>query len=129
MPLWNDAPQALRQAVEGYEDARASQAAARSGTPAAGSAGRAATDRAMAIEEALASARARDALTLWHLLARADAAERGELYDSLARLAPPPRGVTREGILRGDREQLDDWWNALGLGSTSWWRLWRAPLR
>ena len=65
-------------------------------------------DRA-ALERVLSGARARDTLTLWHLLARVDGDERARVYERLAALAPPPEGVTREGVLRLDREMLDDW--------------------
>src|ERR1039458_5028797 len=44
------------------------------------------------------------------------------VYDALAALVPPPAGVTREGILHGDRRMLDRWWDQLGLGDTGWWR-------
>ena len=46
----------------------------------------------------------------------------------MAELVPPPAGVTREGVLAGDRSMLDRWWEALGLGSVDWWRRWKAPL-
>jgi hypothetical protein len=72
----------------------------------------------------LADARRRDVLTLWHLLARVNDDERGSVYDRLAALIPPPTGVTREEILRLDRKMLDLWWNQLGLGTASWWRMW-----
>ncbi len=72
----------------------------------------------------LAQARKRDALTLWHLLARVDKSERGRVYERLAQLVPPPAAVTRDGILRGDKAMCDLWWDALGLGDTSWWRMW-----
>ena len=71
----------------------------------------------------LTEAKRDDAFTLWHLLTRCDAAQKPRVYDSLAALAPPPAGVTRQGILRADREMLDRWWDELGLGDTSWWRL------
>jgi FecR protein len=72
----------------------------------------------------LAQARQRDALTLWHLLARADEGERGRVYDRLAALVPPPAGVSRAGILSLDQTMLDLWWNKLGLGDVSLWRTW-----
>jgi hypothetical protein len=72
-------------------------------------------------------ARPRDVLSLWHLLARRPASERGPLYDRMASLVPPPEGVTRDGILQGDREMLDAWWEELDLGSAGFWRLWKAP--
>ncbi|MDE3180402.1 MAG: FecR domain-containing protein [Acidobacteriota bacterium] len=70
----------------------------------------------------LAHARRRDALTLWHLLARTDGPERQHVYARLAELAPPPAGVTREGILLLDPKMLDLWWNALGYGNVALWR-------
>jgi hypothetical protein len=72
----------------------------------------------------LAQSRSRDALTLWHLLARVNDAERPRVYDRLAVLLPPPPHVTRAGILSLDQEMLDLWWNELGLGDASLWRTW-----
>ncbi len=80
-----------------------------------------------ALERALASARARDALSLWHLLARVEPEERGRVFDRLAELVPPPDGVTRDGIAAGDRAMRDRWWDELGLGSSDFWRLWTRP--
>ena len=76
------------------------------------------------LDRILSQARERDALTVWHLLARVDEADRGRVYDRLAALVPPPAGVTREGILRQDQQMLDLWWNQLGLGDVSLWRTW-----
>lgn len=76
------------------------------------------------LEEILKGARERDALTVWHLLSRVDAADRGRVYDRLAALVPPPAGVTREGVLQLDPKMLDLWWNKLGLGDASFWRIW-----
>lgn len=70
----------------------------------------------------LVDARKNDSLTLWHLLSRVSDADRPGVYDRLAALAPPPAGVTREGILRLDREMLDTWWNSLGYGDIYLWR-------
>jgi hypothetical protein len=86
-------------------------------------------DRAAALETVLTNARQRDALTLWHLLARLDGSERAQVYDRFAALVPPPAGVTRAGILRGDKHMRDLWWNVLGLGDTSWWRMWQRQAR
>jgi len=77
-----------------------------------------------ALEIILREARVHDGLTLWHLLTRADTADRVSVFDRLARLVPPPDGVTREGVLRLDRGMLDSWWNALDLGDISLWRHW-----
>ncbi len=70
----------------------------------------------------LVDARKNDALTLWHLLSRVSDADRPGLYDRLASLAPPPEGVTREGILRLDRQMLDAWWSSFGFGDVHLWR-------
>ena len=51
----------------------------------------------------LRDARKRDALTLWHLLARVDEPQRSLVYDHLAKLAPAPPGITKDGILRLDQ--------------------------
>ncbi|MEP7341254.1 MAG: zf-HC2 domain-containing protein [Acidobacteriota bacterium] len=81
-----------------------------------------------ALASVLSGARERDALTLWHLLARTREGERNSVYDRLAELIPPPPNVTREGVLNGDRAMLDAWWDKLGLGDTDWWRMWKGPL-
>jgi len=70
----------------------------------------------------LAESRKKDALTLWHLLARVSDVNRPRVFDRLAGLAPPPAGVTREGILRLDRSMLDAWWDSLGYGEVFVWR-------
>ena len=57
----------------------------------------------------LSSARVRDTLTLWNLLPRVSSAERPLVYDRLAKLAPPPPGVTREGVLKLNQQMLDAW--------------------
>src|SRR5712671_6342143 len=71
----------------------------------------------------LADSRKDGALTLWHLLSRVTDEDRPRVYDRLAALAPPPAGVTHEGILRLDRQMLDSWWNSLGYGDVGLWRM------
>ncbi|MFN0085815.1 MAG: FecR domain-containing protein [Blastocatellia bacterium] len=83
---------------------------------------------AAALGAVLDGARTRDGLTLWHLLARGDPAQRGAIFDRLAKLIPPPPNATREGVLRGDRTMLDAWWERLGLGDAEWWRTWKGPM-
>jgi hypothetical protein len=79
-----------------------------------------------ALPRVLADARARDAMTLFHLLERAPSSERAPLFDAIARLVPPPVGVTREGILDDDRQMLARWRETLGLGGVKrWWLHWR----
>ncbi len=84
-----------------------------------------ARDEALGI--VLTEARTRDAFTLWHLLARLAGEDRARVYDRMAELVHPPQGVTRQGVLHGDKQMLDLWWDQLGLKDTSWWRLWKGP--
>jgi hypothetical protein len=65
--------------------------------------------RATPLEIVLSGARVRDTLTLWNLLPRVSGGERGKVYDHLARLVPPPAGVTREGVLKLNQQMLDAW--------------------
>jgi hypothetical protein len=86
--------------------------------------------RAAALTRVLDNARARDAVTLWHLLSRVDPrVERTRVFDRLAALVPPPPGVTRDGIDSGRRDMLDRWWERLGFGGADWWRMWKQPWR
>ena len=62
-----------------------------------------------ALTSMLDQARPRDTLTLWHLLPRVNGEDRARVYDKLAAFAPPPAGVTREGVLRLDQTMLEAW--------------------
>lgn len=64
---------------------------------------------AQALSVVLREAREYDTLTLWHLLYRVRGAERGRVYDRLVTLIAPPRGVTREGVLKLDKGMLELW--------------------
>ncbi|MEP6914518.1 MAG: hypothetical protein ABJC89_02695 [Acidobacteriota bacterium] len=81
--------------------------------------------RAAALDLILSTARRRDALTLWHLLRDGTPEDRARVYARLAALAPPPSGVTQEAILRGEPAALNQWWDSIGIGNRSWWRLWK----
>jgi hypothetical protein len=83
-----------------------------------------AEQRAHDVMIVLSAARNRDALTLWHLLARVDDQQRVVVYDRLSQFVPPPGTVTKEGILRLDQPMLDLWWNELGFDDISVWRHW-----
>jgi hypothetical protein len=107
-PYFEDASQALRSALARLDPGASSTS----------------QERATALGVVLSESRKRDALTLWHLLARVPESERGRVYDRLAQLVPPPAGVNREGILRLDPQMLDLWWNELGFGDTALWRHW-----
>lgn len=112
-PYFEDAPQALREALHQFDSAAGSTAA-----------------REDALRTVLAEARPRDAFTLWHLLSRVDGSDRASVYDRLASLLPPPGGITRDSTLALAPHTLDAWWNAFDLGDISVWRFWeqnRAP--
>lgn len=105
-PYYLDATPAFREALRAYDHG----------------------DR-IALARVIAEARARDAMTLLHLLERASYSERPALFDGLARLAPPPARVTRDGVLDGDKEMLGQWRKSLGLGGVKrWWLYWRDAL-
>ncbi len=95
IPYYEDAPEALRLALANFEKG-----------------------------ERAASARPRDGLTLWHLLARVREQDRGAVYDRFARLVALPAEASREGALRLDAKTMGLCWNALNLENTQWWRGW-----
>ncbi len=92
IPYVSDAPAALRQALDSFAFAAGGEGAVRA---------------------ALDAARSEDALSLWHLLARVDVAQRSAVYDRLAALVPPPAGVTRERAIALDPETLDRYWTLI----------------
>jgi len=97
-PYFADASAALRRALTALDFERGHSEA-----------------RSAALETVLAEARDRDALTLWHLLSRAEYSERSRVYDRLAALVAPPAGVTREAVLRLDKRMLGRWQEKLEL--------------
>jgi FecR-like protein len=109
-PYFQDASEKLRAALAKLDFEKTSSA-----------------ERAADLRAVLTAARKRDAITLWHLLSRITDAERSRVYGRLAALVPPPKGVTRKGILHLDKPMLDLWWKQIGLGDTSWWRMWEQP--
>lgn len=102
VPVFADAAQDFRAQVAAVDDALAA-------SPGSMSALRAPLDRL------LAEARPRDALTLWHLLPRLKESARASVYERLAALVPPPRGVTRDGVLTLDQAMLSRWWTEMFL--------------
>jgi len=60
-----------------------------------------------ALRIVLAEARVRDTLTLWHLLSRVEAEDRGLIFDRINTLTPVPASVSREQALRLDPATLD----------------------
>jgi putative zinc finger protein len=87
-PCFDDASQALQQAIDAFDFQ---------------SGGR------QALDTVLTEARVRDTLTLWHLLSRVDAAERGRVADRITSLTPLPAGVSRDKALQLDPDTLKRW--------------------
>lgn len=67
------------------------------------------------LRQVIAHSEQEDAITLWHLLARASPPLRAELFSALAAFAAPPPETTRAGIIEGDRAMLNLWAETLGL--------------
>jgi hypothetical protein len=74
------------------------------------------------LTEALAEARPRDALSLWHLAVRTSGGDRERVVTKFAEFVP---GIDSAGLERGDRTAIDAAWGDLGLGATDWWRSWK----
>jgi hypothetical protein len=104
-PYFTDAPNALINALARFDT---------SNDPAA-------------LDTVIASARDRDALSLWHLIIRTHGEQRVKVFDRFASLVHLPPDVTRDAVLRGDNKAMDASWDALGLGDTDWWREWKKP--
>jgi hypothetical protein len=62
-----------------------------------------------ALARILAEARARDTLTLWHLLAQVELVNRLRVFERMTTLVPLPSGVSRERVLDLDRQSLQRW--------------------
>ena len=107
IPYFEDSTPAFREAIAQFDSSSQNSPA-----------------RDAALTTILSESRAHDALSLWHLLSRTTGSERAQVYTRFAALVPPPRGVTRSGILNLDPSMLDLWWNSLGLGDISTWRFW-----
>ncbi|MCI0485514.1 MAG: FecR domain-containing protein [Blastocatellia bacterium] len=62
-----------------------------------------------ALQTVLAEARARDTFSLWHLLARVEESRRSLVFDRMVALVGLPSGVTRESVMRLDKDALERW--------------------
>ena len=108
-PRYDDAEEDLRRALDDFDYGTDLSAKARD------------------LQLVLARATPRDAMTLWHLIARVSPADRAAVIAALDARVPMPGGVTREAVMRLDKPALDQWWDALGLRDASWWRKWKGP--
>lgn len=85
IPFFDDAPDELKRAVAAFGSEKSS------GSP---------------LDIILSKSRARDTLTLWHLLSRVDVSDRVRVFDRIAALTPIPATVSREQVLKLDPEAL-----------------------
>jgi hypothetical protein len=106
IPYYEDAPPALASAVASFD--RGDTAA---------------------LDALLAAARPQDGITLWHILTRVPAHDRGVVFDRFAQLVKLPPEVTREKVIARDGPTIDLCWNALNLLNTDWWRGWERDWR
>ncbi len=88
-PWFVDATPALQSAVERFETT---------------------SEANHALDVILAEARPRDALTLWHLLARVRDTRRPDLSGRLVEMVGLPPGVTVNGVMNLDPSMLAAWW-------------------
>jgi Kelch motif protein len=70
-------------------------------------------DKTNALATALAEARARDALTLWHLLPRVEGNQREQTYERLVALVPAAKTLSKADTLRLDPATLAQWKEAV----------------
>ena len=93
-PYVDDAPAELRRALTAFDFERGGAAAVRT---------------------VLRTARAEDAVTLWHLVSRVEPPMRAAVYDRLVALVPPPLGggTSRAAALALDTTTLDNYWQRI----------------
>jgi hypothetical protein len=106
IPFYEDASPVLKNAIESFDLTASPESA----------------------QAIVAAARSHDALTLWHLLRRVPASERGRVFDRLAAVISVPPTVTRDKVMTADPKTIDALWDALDLGDTAWWRHWKSYL-
>jgi hypothetical protein len=88
IPYFEDAPEVLRLALDGFGFDKSGNDS---------------------LSVILGAARARDTLSLWHLLWRVERGDRERIYHRMAELTPVPAGVSREKALALDPDTLNHW--------------------
>jgi len=87
-PYFEDAPQALQQALAAFDFGKGGEESLRT---------------------ILSQARVRDTLSLWHVLSRVEPRDRVRVMDRMVELVPLPAGVVREKALQLDPAALKSW--------------------
>jgi hypothetical protein len=96
-PFFEDSSEHFRQALLAYDFPPDAQA------------------RSRALASVLNTASAHDAVSLLNLVRNSPPADRPAVYDTLAKLVPPPAGANRNAAITGDPRALDPWWPAVGI--------------
>ena len=109
-PRFDDTDQACRDALDDVDS------------------GREAPRKLASLRFVLEHARTRDAMTLWHLIARVAPADRAPVVDALTARVPMPASVSRDAVMHLEKNALDQWWDTLGLDEATWWRKWKRPV-
>jgi hypothetical protein len=73
--------------------------------------------RTQAVGTILPGTTKEDVVMLVNLLWRVEPADRGAVFDRLAKFYPPPPGVTRDQIVAGNWNVIRQWWSGLGFGT------------
>ena len=103
-PYFSDAPATLKSALAQFDTARDDPAT-----------------RAAMLQAILTSARRQDALTLMNLLREVPREQRGEIFDRLAQLVPPPPHVTRDAVIALEQPAMEAYWNVVDPGNPKSW--------
>ena len=107
-PIFDDASIEFRLSVRALEQAGDDQA------------------RSRLAPAVIRTARTRDVLTLMMLANASSVPLKRQFLQRAAQLFPPPPTVTVDAIVGGDKDQLWQWKDTLGLPPVkSWWRNWR----
>lgn len=118
-PYWEDASQTFRTALSKLDFEREDIT----------------WSKISALNLVLMEARPRDTLTLWHLLYRVEGKDRELVFERMVALAPPPKDVTREGVLQLDDKMLHLWkgylensWSNQSSLKKTWVNIWTRAL-
>lgn len=61
------------------------------------------------LDSIIEQAKAKDTLTLWHLLSRVSENEREKVFNKILKFAKLPYGVNKKGILELDKKMIEEW--------------------
>jgi hypothetical protein len=74
------------------------------------------------INTLLKSADKNDLLSLWHIIPKVDEQSREEIFYVMKKFITIPESITKEKIIKTDRNTLNELWEVLGFGSKALWK-------